>query len=176
MTQTNSKQTLVCTRRDVLKVGGTMAAASALAGMAVPPVHAAEDNTIRLALIGSGNRGSGAVGNAIGAAAGRPIKLVAMADILEPRLQASHKALSGRFGDKIDVPPERQFVGFDAYRQVMDSDVDVVVSFDGPATSSRYFGVQFYLEDLLHTPVDLVTEKAMRPELRSYIEREAIDV
>ncbi len=57
-----------------------------------------------------------------------------------------------------------------------DSDVDVVVSFDGPATSSRYFGVQFYLEDLLGAPVDLVTEKAMRPELRPYIEREAVDV
>lgn len=54
-----------------------------------------------------------------------------------------------------------------------DSDVDVLVSFDGPATSKRYFGVQFYLEDLLGCPVDLVTDKALRPELRSYVEREA---
>ncbi len=57
-----------------------------------------------------------------------------------------------------------------------DSDVDILVSFDGPATSRRYFGVQFYLEDLLDCPVDLVTEKALRPELRPYIEREAIGV
>lgn len=57
-----------------------------------------------------------------------------------------------------------------------DSDVDIVVSFDGPATSQRYFGVQFYLEDLLGCPVDLVTEKALRPELRPYIEREAVNV
>ena len=57
-----------------------------------------------------------------------------------------------------------------------DSDVDVLVSFDGPATSARYFGVQFYLEDLLGCPVDLVTNKALRPELRPYIEREAIHV
>lgn len=56
------------------------------------------------------------------------------------------------------------------------SDVDVLVDFDGPATSKRYFGVQFYLEDLLGCPVDLVTEKALRPELRPYIERERIDV
>ncbi len=56
------------------------------------------------------------------------------------------------------------------------SDVDVLVSFDGPATSDRYFGVQFYLEDLLGRPVDLVTDKALRPELRPYIEREAIHV
>lgn len=57
-----------------------------------------------------------------------------------------------------------------------DSDVDVLVSFDGPATSERYFGVQFYLEDLLGRPVDLVTEKALRPQLRPYIEREAVRV
>ena len=48
--------------------------------------------------------------------------------------------------------------------------------FDGPATSRRYFGVQFYLEDLLERPVDLVTDKALRPELRPYIEREAVRV
>lgn len=57
-----------------------------------------------------------------------------------------------------------------------DSDADIVVSFDGPATSQRYFGVQFHLEDALGCRVDLVTEKAMRPELRPYIEREAVSV
>ncbi len=56
------------------------------------------------------------------------------------------------------------------------SDVDVLVAFDGPATSARYFGVQFYLEDLLGCPVDLVTDKALRPELRPFIEREAVHV
>lgn len=57
-----------------------------------------------------------------------------------------------------------------------DSDVDVLVAFSGPATSERYFGVQFYLEDLLGCPVDLVTEKALRPELRPYIEQEQVNV
>lgn len=56
------------------------------------------------------------------------------------------------------------------------SDVDVLVGFDGVADSKRYFGVQFYLEDLLGCSVDLVTEKALRPELRPFIESEAIDV
>jgi len=56
------------------------------------------------------------------------------------------------------------------------SDIDILVEFDGPATSARYFGVQFYLEDLLGQPVDLVTEKALRPELRPFIEREALHV
>ena len=56
------------------------------------------------------------------------------------------------------------------------SDVDILVAFDGPATSERYFGVQFYLEDLLGCPVDLVTDKALRAELRPYVEREAVHV
>lgn len=56
------------------------------------------------------------------------------------------------------------------------SDVDILVSFDGPATSERYFGVQFYLEDLLGCPVDLVTDKALRAELRPHVERDALDV
>ncbi|MEN8131875.1 MAG: nucleotidyltransferase family protein [Pseudomonadota bacterium] len=56
------------------------------------------------------------------------------------------------------------------------SDIDILVDFDGPATSKRYFGVQFYLEDLLGSPVDLVTGKALRPELRPYIEQEAVYV
>ena len=56
------------------------------------------------------------------------------------------------------------------------SDVDVLVDFDGPATSERYFGAQFYLEDLFGCPVDLVTDKALRPELRPFIEKEAVHV
>ena len=62
----------------------------------------------------------------------------------------------------------------DAARE--DSDVDILVAFDGPATSQRYFGVQFFLEDLLARPVDLVTEKALRAELRPLIVKDAIRV
>lgn len=57
-----------------------------------------------------------------------------------------------------------------------DSDVDILVRFDGPATSDRYFGAQFYIEDLLGRPVDLVTDKALRAEFRPYVERDAIYV
>ena len=57
-----------------------------------------------------------------------------------------------------------------------DSDIDILVRFDGPATSKRYFGLQFYLEDLLKHPVDLVTHKALRDELRPHVEAEAVDV
>ena len=57
-----------------------------------------------------------------------------------------------------------------------DSDIDILVRFDRPGTSKAYFGVQFYLEDLLGHPIDLVTDKALRVELRPYVEQEAIDV
>ena len=57
-----------------------------------------------------------------------------------------------------------------------DSDVDILVRFDGPATSKSYFGTQFYIEDLLGRPVDLVTDKALRAEFRPYVEQEAIHV
>jgi len=56
-----------------------------------------------------------------------------------------------------------------------DSDIDVLVAFDGPATSERYFGVQFFLEDLFGCSIDLVTEKALREELRPFIEKEAVN-
>ena len=56
------------------------------------------------------------------------------------------------------------------------SDVDILVGFDGPATSKRYFGVQFFLEDLMGCSIDLVTDKALRPEWQPYVEENLIDV
>ena len=107
------------TRREALRLGGTLAAGSALAGVALPPVHAGEDNTIRLAIIGCGPRGTGAVGNAFSSALG-PCKLVAMADIVPEKLDKAFNNLSQAFPDRMDVPPERRFIGFDAYRKAMD--------------------------------------------------------
>ncbi len=57
-----------------------------------------------------------------------------------------------------------------------DSDVDLLVDFEPAADAARYFGLQFYLEDLLGRPVDLVTRKALRERLRPYVERDAIAV
>lgn len=57
-----------------------------------------------------------------------------------------------------------------------DSDVDVLVDFEGPPTAKRYFGVQFYLEDLLGREIDLVSADALRPRLRPYVEKDAVDV
>ena len=105
-------------RRDFLKNTGRVAAASALASVATPYVHAAEDNTIQVALIGCGGRGTGAVVNALNVNQG-PIKLVAMSDVFEHRLQNSLNSLKN-YGDKIDVPEDRQFLGFDGYQKAMD--------------------------------------------------------
>jgi predicted nucleotidyltransferase len=78
--------------------------------------------------------------------------------------------------EEYDVRLLALFGSLSRHEASADSDIDILVSFDGPATSARYFGVQFYLEDLLGHPVDLVTDKALRPELKPYVEREALRV
>jgi predicted dehydrogenase len=107
------------TRREFLQWSGKLTAASALASVTVPHVHAAGSGTIRLALIGCGPRGCGAVGDAFQATGG-PVKLHAMADLFDDRLQGSLKRLKRQFGDKVDVSPDRCFLGFDAYRKAID--------------------------------------------------------
>ena len=106
------------TRRDFIKHSSAVAAGSILAGLEVPYVHAADDSTIKLALVGCGGRGTGAVVNAFSTQGG-PVKLVAMADLFQHRLDGSLNNLKAH-GDKVDVPPERQFVGFDAYKKAID--------------------------------------------------------
>jgi predicted dehydrogenase len=106
-------------RREFIKNTGTVAAATALAGVIVPSVHAAEDNTIRIVLVGCGGRGTGAATDAL-SVKGAPTKLVALADVFDFALTASHRSLSSAFGERGDVPPERRFLGFDAYKKAMD--------------------------------------------------------
>lgn len=107
------------TRREFLKNTGKITAGVALAQAVVPHVHAAENNTINVALIGCGGRGSGAAAQALSVKQG-PTKLVAMGDVFSGRLNSSAKRLKKMFGEKADVPKDRQFTGFDAYKKVMD--------------------------------------------------------
>src|SRR5688572_2764268 len=111
----------VSSRRDFLKTGGKFAAASALAGVALPAVHAAEANTLQIALIGAGGRGTGAAGNALSTIKKGPVTLTAMADVFENRLENSYQTIKKQFGDLVDVPKDKQFIGFDGYKQAMDS-------------------------------------------------------
>ena len=106
-------------RRHFLAQSGKAVAGSVLTGLALNRAYAGEDNTIRLALVGCGGRGSGAAGNALASTTG-PTKLVAMADVFEDKQTRSYNALSKQFGDQVDVPPERRFLGFDAYRKAID--------------------------------------------------------
>jgi len=108
-------------RREFLKQSSSLAAGAAVLGSLSPgAVFAGEDNTIRLALIGCGGRGSGAVGDALSVPGSGPIKLYAMADLWEDRMAKSHDALKKKFGNKIDVSPDRKFLGFDSHRKAID--------------------------------------------------------
>lgn len=129
------------TRRHFLKDTGQVAAASALAAIAVPRVHAAENNTINVALIGCGGRGTGAAANAMAVADG-PVKLVAMADVFEGRLKRSFNSLQKTHADRMDVPEDRKFVGFDAYKKAMDclKTNDVAIFATPPAFRWVHFG------------------------------------
>ena len=87
-------------------------------------------------------------------------------------LRAHKGTLARRFG----VAELAVFGSFARDRATNDSDLDVLVRFDGPIHWERYFGAQFYLEDLLGRPVDLVTEKDLQPEVRRHVERKVVNV
>jgi predicted dehydrogenase len=135
-------------RRDVIKTAGAAAAVSAFAG--VPLVHAGENNTIRIALVGCGGRGTGAVEDALSAPG--PTQLVAMADVFQNRLTGSHGTLTRNreIANRIDVPEARRFVGFNAYRQAMDAlrEGDVVILATPPAF--RWVHFTYAIEKRLH--------------------------
>ena len=131
MNELNSNST---SRRDFIKQTGTLAAASAFVGMAVPYVHGAENSTLQVALVGCGGRGTDAAGNALSVKGGGT-KLVAMADVFPEKLPAKQAALSKQFGEKVDVPTDRRFSGFDAYKKAMDclNKGDIVILTTPPA-------------------------------------------
>src|SRR5437016_1073380 len=114
----NEPSKSLTTRREFIRTSGQIAAASALAGIALPHVHAASSSLVQIALIGCGGRGSGAAADALNSKGG-PVKLVAMADVFEHRLNSSYEGLKGH-GDKVDVPQDRKFIGFDGYKKAMD--------------------------------------------------------
>jgi len=123
-------------RKFVSGLTGTAAAAALTHSISVN-AHAAGDDTIKVALVGGGGRGTGAASQILSTQG--PAKLWAMADLFPDRLEASLAALTtGQqrdydrdahqgFSAKVDVPPERRFAGFDAYKQAIDSGVDVVI-------------------------------------------------
>jgi predicted dehydrogenase len=153
-------------RREFLKTTGRVAAASAVAAGFVPRMYAGENNTIQLALVGCGGRGSGAAGDALSVKAG-PMKLVAMADVFQARLADSYKNLKKDHGDKVDVPDDRKFIGFDAYKKAMDclKPGDIAIFATPPAFRWVHFtyAIQKNLNVFMEKPVtvDGPTSKRM---------------
>jgi len=130
----NTNPVTPTSRRDFIKQTSTVVAASALAGLALPHVHAAGNDTIQVALVGCGGRGTDAAGNALSVKGGGT-KLVAMADVFPERLSSKFAALKQQFGDKVDVADNRRFLGFDAYMKAMDclKPGDIVILTTPPA-------------------------------------------
>jgi predicted dehydrogenase len=146
----SENETKVTSRRQFLANTSRTAGASALAGVVLPAVHAAGTDTIQVALVGCGGRGTGAALNALSVTNG-PVKLVAMADVVPKKLNDSYDKLKTQFGAQVDVPPERRFLGFDAYRQAMDSmkSGDVVILGTPPAF--RWVQFTHAIDKGLHT-------------------------
>ena len=143
-------------RREFIKTSGKSATLSALAGVAIAPVHAAGSDLIQTALVGCGGRGGGAAANALSVKRG-PVKLVAMADIFEERLTTDLNKLHQRFPSQVDVPPDRQFLGFDAYQKAMDclKPGDIVIFATPPAFRWVHFtyAIQKGLLTFMEKPV-----------------------
>ena len=114
-----SDNTINTNRREFLKQSGSVAASAALLASLPKNVFASEDDTIRLALIGCGGRGAGAVRDALSVPHSGPVKLWAMADLFEDRIRKRHEPLKKKFGQKVDVSSERKFTGFDAYKHAI---------------------------------------------------------
>jgi predicted dehydrogenase len=131
----DSQENTRASRRQFIKAAGG-AAAFAFSGAGIPTAHAAGSDLIQVAFVGCGGRGTGAAAQALSTRTG-PIKLVAMADAFEDRLQSSYDGLSKspHVGKLVDVPMDRRFVGWDAYRHAMDclKPGDVVILTTPPA-------------------------------------------
>ena len=146
----------LASRREFLKNTSQLVAVSALAGVALPQVHAATGDTIKVALIGCGGRGTGAAANALSTKSG-PIKLVAMADVFEGKLQKSYQSLMKDFATQVEVPQDRRFVDFEGYKKAMDclSPGDLVIFATPPAFRWVHFAyaIQKGLHVFMEKPV-----------------------
>ena len=128
MNEQSNTQKTYNSRREFLKNTGRLAATSALMAAAVPRIYAGESNTIKVALVGCGGRGTGAASNALSTKG--PTQLLALADVFENRVAGSLKSLSERFvkqenvpqeQQQVNVPQDRQFLGLDAYKKAIDA-------------------------------------------------------
>ena len=126
----HEKEIRKLSRRDFVRTSG-VALGTTMAAHLVGGAYAAGNDTIRIGLIGCGDRGTGAVINAISAAPG--VKLVAMGDVFKDRLDASRKNLNEKHPGEMEITGERCFTGFDAFEKVLASDANYIILATPPA-------------------------------------------
>jgi predicted dehydrogenase len=135
-------------RRDFIKTSSMLVAGGAVVGgnlTIARAAHAFGSDTIKIGLVGCGGRGTGAAAQALNTMTKTDInpngevKLVAMGDAFADRLQACYRTVKGQHGNHADVPKDRQFVGFDAYKHVIDSDIDLVILATSPGFRPLHF-------------------------------------
>lgn len=132
-------------RRDFLQQGSSIAVAGSLAaGIGAPKLslarsaHVAGSDTIRLGLIGSGNRGAGAACHAMYSEHGN-VELIALADIFHDRLDEALETCLDEHPDKVHVTDDNKSVGLDAWKRVLDSDADMVILATPPGFRPLHF-------------------------------------
>ena len=135
-------------RREFLHRSGAALAGASLAATLAPRVHAGEQNTIKMALIGCGGRGTGAVANAMQTKG--PTQLYAMADFFDSRLKSSLGNLTKQFPKQVDVPAERQFVGLDGYKKAIDAIAPGGVAFLTTPPAFRPIHVEYAVQKGCH--------------------------
>ncbi|MCM8531888.1 MAG: twin-arginine translocation signal domain-containing protein, partial [Lentisphaeraceae bacterium] len=111
-------------RRAFVKASAAAGALSSINAFSVSK-PTANDTEIKIALVGCGGRGSGAIVQAMNVRKG--IKLVAMADAFGDKVESSLAKVTKVHGDRVDVPESRRFSGFDAYKKAIDTDCDMVI-------------------------------------------------
>lgn len=132
----NKNEELRGQRREFIKTSALLTGGVMLNQFAFAAGHSGVEDTIKIALIGCGDRGTGAAFQALSTKAN--VKLVAMADAFEDRMENSYKVLVDKFKDKIDVPKERRFTGFDAYQKAI-ALADVVLLTTPPGFRPTHF-------------------------------------
>jgi predicted dehydrogenase len=131
------KSIITASRRSFLKASSAVAVASSLP--IARSAHAAGSDQVKLALVGCGGRGTGAAVQALRNKAMPNVKLVAMADAFQDRVDFSYKAISTQMKDKVDVPPERRFSGLDAFERALQCDADMVLLCSPPGFRPQQF-------------------------------------
>ena len=137
---TDSSTRSSTSRRTFLRNSSLLVAGASLASQVniAKAAHSFGSDTIKVGLVGCGGRGTGAAIQALNTSGGE-VKVVALADAFADRVQVAYRTIKGQHENKIDVPKERQFVGFEAYKELLKTDCDIVILATPPGFRPLHF-------------------------------------